>query len=652
MSSEALKEMTDLERIERIPLAARRIPGSTYAALQEGAQIDPGKTALIYFRNGDCHDPERLPWQSRLTHWGLSSLLGKSFAEPYRTVSFEELFAKINQTANLLHALGVGKDDVVSVLMPNVPETVYTLFAAEAAGIVNPINPFLEPDIIKSIMTAAGSKVLVTLGPVPGTDIWAKVQRIRDQVPSLRQVLVVHGRSDRRRGTLSYHEAIANCRRDRLDSGRIISLEDSASMFHTGGTTGIPKLVLRTHGNEIYNAMMLDLAVPLTREDVGLLGLPLFHVNAAVGSLLTALPRGRTVLMAGPAGFRTPGVRDQLFKIIQRHRVAYFAAVPTVFSALAQVPAVQEDLSSMKFAVSASAPLPVEVFKTFERKTGIRILEGYGLTEATVVNSLNPYAGQSKIGSVGRRVPYAEMKPVILDDAGGYLRDCSTDEIGTIVVRGPHVGLGYTMPAHNQRLWVEDSEGRRWLNTGDLGRQDRDGYFWLTGRAKELIIRGGHNIDPKLIEEPFYQHPAVAEAAAVGRPDAYAGELPVVYLSLKRGCEASTEELLDFVRTRIPERAAIPKALYILPELPTTAIGKIFKPQLVWWETERVLQSEIASLGTEIRSASVKVDKDELHGSVARVAVKCGSKQSTDGLRARLETLLARYKVHWQLEFV
>ena len=167
----------------------------------------------------------------------------------------------------------------------------------------------------------------------------------------------------------------------------------------------------------------------------------------------------------------------------------------------------------------------------------MRIVEGYGLTEGACVSSGNPAGAEPRIGSIGIRYPYQDMRALILD-GDKYVRDAETNEIGVIAIRGPNVFAGYLDPAHNLGIWI-DRDGETWLNTGDLGRQDADGYFWLTGRKKELIIRGGHNIDPKLIEEPLHRHPAVALAAAIGRPDPHAGEAPVAYVQLKEGHSVS-----------------------------------------------------------------------------------------------------------------
>jgi len=258
----------------------------------------------------------------------------------------------------------------------------------------------------------------------------------------------------------------------------------------------------------------------------------------------------------------------------------------------------------------------------FEAKTGLKILEGYGLTEGTCVSSLNPPRGERCAGSIGLRLPYQDMRVVILDDAGRFQRMAEREEVGVIALKGPNVFAGYLDPQQNKDLWI-DVESSRWLDTGDLGRQDSQGYFWLAGRRKELIIRGGHNIDPKLIEDALSKHPAVALAAAVGSPDAYAGEVPVVYVQPKPGVLVSDQELMDFAAAHVPERAAIPKQVKVMPLLPLTGIGKIFKPALQQREIESTVRSQAAKVGASI--GELWFERDPRLGQVVRVRTSAGA---------------------------
>jgi fatty-acyl-CoA synthase len=223
------------------------------------------------------------------------------------------------------------------------------------------------------------------------------------------------------------------------------------------------------------------------------------------------------------------------------------------------------------------------------------------------------------VGSIGLAVPGQKMKCVVLDERGAYVRDCAADEVGVVVVAGPNVFRGYRDPRHDVGLWIDCGDGERWLNTGDLGRRDCDGYFWLTGRKKELIIRGGHNIDPAAIEEPLHRHPAVQLAAAVGRPDAHAGELPVAYVQLKKGASAAESELADFLRREITERAALPKHVRIVEEMPLTGVGKIYKPALKRREAKDALDAALRE--ADVAFHAVDVVDEPSRGMIVRVRV-------------------------------
>ncbi len=322
-----------------------------------------------------------------------------------------------------------------------------------------------------------------------------------------------------------------------------------------------------------------------------LCGLPLFHVNGQLVTGLAPWSKGAHVVMATPQGYRGEGVLANFWALVEHFRVNFFSGVPTVYAALLQSPIGTHDIGSLEGAICGAAPMPVQLFHDFQAGTGVRILEGYGLTEGACASSLTPFDVPPRIGSIGLRFPYQDMRALILDADNRWVRDAAADEIGVIAIRGPNVFAGYLDPDHDKGLWIE-RDGERWLNTGDLGRQDIDGYFWLTGRRKELIIRGGHNIDPKLIEDALQAHPSVALVAAVGAPDAHAGELPVAWVQLKPGADVSEADPLAHAARAIPKKAAVPKRVRIAASLPTNAVGKLFKPALVEREIEEAVRAE------------------------------------------------------------
>jgi fatty-acyl-CoA synthase len=562
MNDRAIRSLADIEHLEAIPLE-QRLAGfaSSYDVFRRSAELWPNATAISFLPQGIIDD------------------------EALR-ISYGELFANVTRAANLFYSLGVGSSAVVSYLLPNLPQTHYALWGGQAAGIVNAINPLLEAEQIAALLNEVSCKVLVTLGPSAGPELWSKVVALRDKVPSLQSVLLVQ-EPEPPEETLSFDVELAKQAHDYLLSGRRIGRDDIAAYFHTGGTTGTPKIAQHSHWNQLANAWCGTVAVDLGPQDTLLCGLPLFHVNGVIVTGLAAFMAGSHVLLAGPMGYRNRAMLEQFWQLVERFQVTAFSAVPTVYAALMAVPRGEAELSSLRFGICGAAPMPAALIRQFEQATGIRILEGYGLTEGTCISAINPRDGERRPGSIGLHIPYQQMKPVLLDEQGRYVRDCAVDEIGVLAIRGPNVFAGYTQEEANRKLWIDG----KWLNTGDLARCDADGYLWLTGRQKELIIRGGHNIDPALIEEALMRHPAVQLAAAVGKPDRYAGELPVAYVVLREGQSVSPEELVDYARSAVPERAAVPGEIYLVDSLPLTAVGKVFKPQLRYDATERVFHA-------------------------------------------------------------
>jgi acyl-CoA synthetase (AMP-forming)/AMP-acid ligase II len=275
---------------------------------------------------------------------------------------------------------------------------------------------------------------------------------------------------------------------------------------------------------------------------------------------------------------------------------------------------VNADVSSLKTAFSGSSPLPVELFKRFEKATGVAIVEGYGLTEATCLVSCNPPTGAKKIGSVGIPFPYTDVK--ILKHGPDGPTECAVDEIGEICIDNPGVlpGSTYTEVDKNHDLFHHDV----YLRTGDLGRLDEDGYLYITGRAKDLIIRGGHNIDPEQIEDALAGHPAVAFAGAIGQPDAHSGEIPCAYVELVDGATVDPAELVAHAAQHVPERAAHPKYVEVLDALPKTAVGKVLKNELRKLAIARIYGEALTAAG--VAAAVAEVTEDKKRGLVAHLS--------------------------------
>ncbi|NUX56722.1 acyl-CoA synthetase [Paraburkholderia youngii] len=592
------------------------LPASTYEMICRGAAINPSAPALSFFRTA----------------------AGYREAECW---TYSDLLHEITRTSNLFTRLSGRKDPKVAYVLPNLPEAHFVIWGAQAAGVVCAINPLLEGEAIAELINASGADILVTLAPFPGTGLWQKVQAVLHKIESLQHLVLVnladrvpvpqrfkardlqraeclklHGDDTLRRAVpehIQIHDFGAAITRESvtaLDRGRHLSADDISSCFCTGGTTGLPKIAVRRHGNEVANAWSAGqfFGTSIGPGKTLFCGLPLFHVNAVMATGLLPFARGAHVVLGPLDGYRGDGVVKRFWEIVAHFRINFFSAVPTLYASLLDVPVGAHDVSSLEYGLCGAAPMPVEVFRAFQERTGIRILEGYGLTEGTCVSSVNPPFGERKPGSIGLGLPGQAMKAVVVDEGGRYVRDCVTDEVGLFVISGPNVFVGYARAEHNKGLWLELGDGRHWFSTGDLGRCDADGYFWLTGRKKDLIIRGGHNIDPAAIEEPLHRHHAVLLAAAVGRPDAHAGELPVAYVQLKPGATATGADLAGFLQREVGERAALPKHIRIVDAMPLTGVGKILKTELKRRETVDAVRLALFEAG--IHRASVMVDAD------------------------------------------
>ena len=597
--------LEDVRAVEAVPFEERAPAETVYGLLRHTAARHGARPALSFqLRSGPRERAETLDWNT--------------------------LLDRVTRTANLFRRLGIGPEDRVAYLLPNCNETVFSLLGGLTAGVVCPVNPLLEVAQIASILRETGARVLVTLAPFPKTDINQKAHRAVAEAGTVEAVLEVdlkrylapplswivpllRPKAERAEGVrvLDFHRAMM------AEPGAALSFAEEgggeriAAMFHTGGTTGMPKIAPHRQRGIVYNGVIPSLAVA-THEDVLICPLPLFHVFAAYPVLMTAIAAGAHTVLPTPAGYRGEGVFDNFWKLVERWRVTFMVMVPTAAAALMQRP-VDADVSTLRFAVCGSAPMPVELFRRFEEATGVRILEGYGMTEATCLIALNPPEGERRIGSVGLPIPYTRVSILECASDGRIERECAAGEVGEICVASPGVFPGYTDPRLNEGLFTEPGA---LLRTGDLGRLDEDGYLWITGRAKDLIIRGGHNIAPALIEEALAGHPGVAFVGAIGQPDAHAGEVPCAYVELAEGVRLTAEELLAYAERQVPERAAVPRYVEILDELPKTAVGKVFKPALRRLAIRRVYRAALAEAGIE---AEIEVVEDRHRGLVARV---------------------------------
>ena len=567
MTSGFFASLADIEAQERTPCEEAIPARSTYGLIAQATQRFGDRTAFVYLPDGEL---ETLP----------------------RVVRYGELLANIHRAANLFRSLGVGRDDSVAILAPNVPQTHYALWGAQLAGRACPINFMLQPDHIAALLDASNAKVVVTLGKNAELDIWSALQKVPglDRRPVLRIDMDTPSPD-------SFDERLAQ-QADTLQFDPQLTPGRVAALFHTGGTTGAPKLVQHTHGNEAHTSWFAHRFYGFDERTVEINGFPLFHVAGAFVYGLSLMAVGGAQVLPTVSGMRNPAFLRNYWKFCERERVTALACVPTILVGLCSLK-VDADISSVRVAYTGGSPLPTELAARFENALGIPVRNILGMTECAGLVAIEPAGAPRVPGSAGLRLPYTDVRVVPWRDGIAQLEEqCAAGETGVIVLRGPHVSPGYTDPARNVGMFEAG-----WLVSGDLGHIDAQGYVHVTGRAKDLIIRGSHNIDPGLVEDAFLAHPAVAMCAVVGEPDAHAGEVPAAFVTLKPGASVSASELLAAIAPTVYERPAVPKRVVLMDALPLTAIGKVYKPALRVKAIELKLQEVLsaAAPGVELR---------------------------------------------------
>ncbi len=616
-----IRNLQDVEALERIALEGRIDSWNLNHWIRRGATLAPAKAAVIYLPHADLGEAPHI-------------------------VTYDALLRGANRIANLFHAMGVRERDAVVSVLPTVPQLYTASIASLACGVACPVNWMLNPAHLADLVRAAGAKVVVALGPAPGYDIWEKMAAVRARLPDDVRVLSVPGPDGAVLPDSDLETLAAGMPEElRFDDAR--AADDLAAYIHSGGTTGAPKLVQLTHRGFVYKTWSAAAVSGNIAADVTFADYPLFHVAGFVNRLVTAVAHGMTVVIPSPMGARDRSFVDHYWRFVERFGVTLFTGVPTTLSLLAKLPLDGADVSSLKrHATTGSQPMPVEIPKQLEAKLGVRVGLTYGATEFCTGLTQPPREGEPRLGSTGIHLPYAAVKAVKLDRAGAVERDCGIDEIGVIIGTSPGRTPGYADPADNAGLFTRDG----WVITGDLGRIDEAGYLWITGRVKDLIIRGGHNIDPSIIEEALARHPAVLHVAAVGKPDAYAGELPVAYVELAPGAAGSADALKEFARANIAERAAAPTDIFIVAEMPLTDVRKPAKVALRNDAARRTFQRLLDELAPPDGTIAVTVAPDEARGTLATIAVTAPTANRAQ-LQAKIDSVMSAFSMPYAIEY-
>ncbi|MGE5577337.1 MAG: long-chain-fatty-acid--CoA ligase [Syntrophothermus sp.] len=510
------------------------------------------------------------------------------------TLSFKQLAGMVDQMATALHALGIQKGERVGLMLPNCPQSLIAYNAIlKVGGVVVQTSPMYVEREIEYQMNDSGAQTMIVL------DLF--YQRVRNvQEKTALKRIIVTGLEDFMPFPLNFLYPLKlkkEGKRVKVEPAEgvyrfkellhkhqpapprveIDPVEDLALLQYTGGTTGVAKGTMLTHRNLVANTLQSREWFELKEggKDILLGVLPFFHVYgmtvamnlaALIGATLVILPRFQI---------------DEVLKTIDKYRPTLFPGAPAMYVAINNHPDVKKyDLSSIVACISGSAPLPVEVQKKFEELTGGKLVEGYGLTEASPVTHCSPIFGHRKIGTIG--IPFPDTDCKIVDLATGE-EELPQGEVGELAVRGPQVMKGYWNRPEETQMALRDG----WLHTGDIARMDEDGYFQIVDRKKDMIISGGFNIYPRDVEEILYEHPKVKEVVVAGVPDAYRGEMVKAYVVLKDGVTATEEEFIEYCREKLA-RYKVPRAIEFRAELPKNLVGKILRRVLVDEERKKM----------------------------------------------------------------
>ncbi|MFC5712718.1 long-chain-fatty-acid--CoA ligase [Thalassorhabdus alkalitolerans] len=515
-----------------------------------------------------------------------------------KDMTYKEVYGDALRFANQLRSLGVNKGDRVAIMLANTPQSVICYYGALLAGaVVVQTNPLYVEREIEHQMIDSGAKVMVCLDILyPRVEkVWRKtsleyvvVTSIKDYLPFPKNVIYpfVQKKNTGIKVNISYNSktlhfpSLLSAGEEKELDIPIDPKEDLALLQYTGGTTGPAKGVMLTHYNLVANTLQCRAWMYKMKkgEERVLAALPFFHVY------------GMTVVMNLSIMYLTKMIilpkfdPKQVLKAIQKHKVSLFPGAPTMYVGLINEPDIEKyDLSSIEACLSGSAPLPVEVQQQFEKLTGGKLVEGYGLTETSPVAVSTPIWGKRKAGSIG--VPWPDTEVAVLSAETG--ESAEPGEIGELMIRGPQVMKGYyNKPEDTAASFKED-----WFLTGDMGYMDEEGYFYIVDRKKDMIIAGGFNIYPREIEEVLYEHEAVQEAAVIGVPDTYRGETVKAFIVLKKGKNVTEEELEKFCRENLAA-FKVPRLYEFKEELPKTMVGKILRRALVEEEEKKRKENE------------------------------------------------------------
>lgn len=500
-------------------------------------------------------------------------------------ILYRQFNKSANRAGNGLLKLGVQTGSRVAIFLENRPEYLYFYFGAHRIGVpVVPINNFLKGEEVKYILEDCRVHTLVTSARYYSTEI----KGVEKKLTSVKNIVFVCEQEefealDFADTDINYvlYKNFANVSDDTPSPAQEFGPDDLAVIIYTSGTTGHPKGAMLTHSNVVSNSESCTHVLEVTRKDKMLLFLPMFHSMTELVCMVLPVHMNLPIVLIDRID------RVEIRTAIRRYRPTLLVGVPSVYSAMlgAKLNPITRMLNPIRLYVSGGAPLPVEVLKKFEEKFRRPLLEGYGLSEASPVVSVNPVAGPRKPGSVGLPIKDVEVK--IIDEDSNEL---GVNEDGELLVRGSNVMSGYYNQPEETSSTIKDG----WLYTGDIAHRDEDGYIFIVERKKDMLIYRGCNIYPREVEEVLYKHPSIADAAVVGIPDSTRGELPKAFVVLKDGAHATEKDLKRFCMKHLA-RYKVPRIFSFETDLPRTPTGKVLKKEL----RKRILQEQIDALDEE-----------------------------------------------------
>jgi long-chain acyl-CoA synthetase len=481
-------------------------------------------------------------------------------------ISYRELDGLVNSFANALATLGVKKGDRVALYMTNRPEYIVSLYAVARLGAVfTPMNPTYKEGEISHQLNDAEASVLVVQ-----ESLYTLVKSVRQQIKHLKEVIIVGQHAEE--GTRLFRELIRQHAPKHPQPVALFWTEDLVALPYSSGTTGLPKGVMLTHQNLVSNNIQFISSGRITEHDTLLVFLPFYHIY---GIMLVSggLYAGATLVIMEAFDL------ERSLTLAQQYKVTLYYAVPPILIALDNYTELLKfDLSHVRYIMVGAAPMAPEVAQRVQEKTGVRLLQGYGLTEASPVTHLNPVdQGQIKLDSVGVMVPNQEQKVVDVETGE---RELGVGEVGELVVKGPHIMKGYWKAPEETSRTLRDG----WLHTGDIAKIDADGYVYIVDRKKEMIKYKSFSVAPAEVEAVLFKHPAVADCAVIGKPDAEAGEIPKALVLLRPGEEVSADTIMEFVGSRIAGYKKVREVEFVTT-IPKTASGKVLRRVLI--EAER-----------------------------------------------------------------